>query len=174
MLSCRASALGLSMLLALASGCGAGDTVSQKPAEPASPTGTAAPVGGEEPGAAPAPSPTAACATPAAGTVVDVSVSDLKALVDAKAKIAVVDVREPSETAAGTIEGALLYPWNGKVLEAKHTELPTDRPIYVVCRSGSRSSAATAFLADKGRACIHDVQGGMNAWTAASYPTVTQ
>lgn len=114
----------------------------------------------------------AVCSEPAAGTVANVSVSDLKALVDAGAKIAVVDVREPSETAAGVIAGALLYPWNSGVLEAKHAELPTDRPIYVICRSGNRSVPASAFLAKNGHACIHNTEGGMLAWAAASYPTV--
>jgi len=71
------------------------------------------------------------------------------------------------------IEGALLYPWNSGVLQAKHAELPTDRPIYVICRSGNRSAAATEFLAKNGHACIHNTQGGMLAWNAASYPTVT-
>lgn len=109
---------------------------------------------------------------PGAGTVASVSVSQLKALIDSGAQLAVVDVREPSETAAGFIEGALLQPWNSGVLEAKHTELPTDRPIYVICRSGSRSVLASAFLAKNGHACVHNAEGGMVAWTAASYPTV--
>lgn len=108
---------------------------------------------------------------PAAGTVANVSVSQLKALIDSGAKLAVVDVREPSETAVGVIEGALLYPWNSGVLEAKHAELPSDRPIYVICRSGNRSVPASAFLAKNGHACVHNTEGGMLAWTAASYPT---
>jgi phage shock protein E len=155
-------------LFALA-GCSASED-----SAPPSTTGTTSPApSGSAATGAPTVEPASACTTPA-GQVVDVSVADLKALVDANAKIAVVDVREPSETAAGTIANALLYPWTSKVLEAKHDELPKDRPVYVICRSGNRSVPASAFLAKQGRACIHNVQGGMNAWTAAAYPTVTR
>ena len=134
--------------------------------------GTGAPTtGGEAADPPPAAEAPAACTDAPSGTVADVSVSALRSLIDSGATLAVVDVREPDETAGGTIKGALLFPWTGKVLQSRHVELPKDRPIYVVCRSGSRSSAASAFLAKSGHACIHDVQGGMNAWTAASFPT---
>ena len=115
----------------------------------------------------------AACADPPAGSVVKVSVGDLKALLDGGAKLAVLDVREPSETSSGVIAGAFLMPWSSGVLKARHTELPTDRPLYVLCQSGTRSALATDFLSKNGHACIHDTTGGMMAWRGASYPTVT-
>lgn len=165
------TALVLASLVAFGSACAASTTTPTGTEQPAGEPGTGAPPAAEEAGDPPATETPAACADAPAGTVADVSVSDLKALVDKGSSLAIVDVREPEETAQGTIEGALLYPWNGKVLQARHDELPTDRPIYVVCRSGSRSSLASAFLAKNGHACVHDVQGGMNAWAAASYPT---
>lgn len=164
-------ALLLASLLVFGSACAANTTTPTGTVQPAEQPGNGAPAPGEEASDPPAAETPAACADAPAGTVVDVGVSDLKGLIDKGAKLAVVDVREPEETAQGTIEGALLYPWTSKVLQARHGELPTDRPIYVICRSGSRSSAASAFLAKNGHACIHDVQGGMNAWAAASYPT---
>jgi phage shock protein E len=163
------SVLVLTALLAVGAGCAGTTETGPATEKPSEQKGTGAPpTATEVPQAPPA---AAACADAPAGTVADVSVGDLKGLIDEGAKLAVVDVREPEETAQGTVEGALLFPWNTKVLQARHGELPTDRPIYVICRSGSRSSAASAFLASTGRACIHDVQGGMNAWTGASYPT---
>lgn len=162
----------LTALLALGAGCTATTSTPPVTEKPSAQQGTGAPPAATEDTAAPpAPAATAACADAPAGKVTDVSVSDLKGLIDKGEKLAVVDVREPDETAAGTVAGALLFPWNTKVLQARHGELPTDRPVYVICRSGSRSSAASAFLASTGRACIHDVQGGMNAWTGVSYPT---
>lgn len=112
------------------------------------------------------------CSDPPAGTVVKVSVSELESIIQSGAKLAIVDVREPAETDRGVIAGALLYPWIGGVLKAKHGELPKDRPLYVICGSGTRSAQATAFLASNGHACVHDATGGMSAWTAAAYPTV--
>jgi rhodanese-related sulfurtransferase len=165
------TALLLASLLAFGSGCAASTTTPTGTGQPSEQPGGGTPPAGDEASDPPAAETPAACADAPAGTVADVSVSDLKGLLDKGAKLAVVDVREPDETAQGTIDGALLFPWTSKVLQARHGELPTDRPIYVVCRSGSRSSQASAFLAKNGHACIHDVQGGMNAWAAASYPT---
>lgn len=167
------TALLVASALALGAGCSA-TTTTPTTEEPAGQPGTGAPATGapvDDTQGPPAAKPPTACADVPTGTVKDVTVSALKALLDSSANIAVVDVREPDETADGTIKGALLFPWTSKVLQARHAELPTDRPIYVVCRSGSRSSQATDFLAKNGHACVHDVQGGMNAWSSASYPT---
>ncbi len=84
----------------------------------------------------------------------------------------VLDVREPTETASGIIEGALLMPWTSGVLQNEHSTLPSDQPKYVICGSGARSLAAAKFLVDQGLTCVFDVQGGMNAWKGAGYPTV--
>ena len=105
--------------------------------------------------------------------VVDVSVADLHQLITAAEALAVVDVREPEETASGIIAGALTYPWTSGVLTADHAALPDDVPLFVICRSGSRSALASQFLFDNGHACVHNVLGGMNAWTGAGYPTVS-
>ncbi|MBI5502058.1 MAG: rhodanese-like domain-containing protein, partial [Deltaproteobacteria bacterium] len=90
----------------------------------------------------------------------------------AGARLTVVDVREPSETASGVIEGALLYPWSSGVLRAEHGALPGG-PLYVICASGGRSPGAAAFLVENGHVCVHNVVGGMNGWRGAGYPTVT-
>ena len=74
---------------------------------------------------------------------------DLIALTES---LLVVDVREPSEycDARGHIPGAWNYPLNTGVLYARYEELPVDRPILVVCRSGARSNVAANFLDSQG------------------------
>lgn len=166
------TALGHVISLAIGAGCASADTVSEKPAteQPAPAPGEGTPGGGEA-DAAGAVEPASACTSPVVGEVADVTVDELKQRIESGAKLAVIDVREPDETAQGIIEGALLFPWTSKVLQAKHGELPSDRPLFVICRSGNRSVAASTFLAESGHGCVHNVTGGMIAWTAAGYPT---
>lgn len=79
----------------------------------------------------------------------------------------ILDVREDDEWMAGHIETAehiRLTEVPGRL-----AEIPTDRRVYVVCRSGSRSSKATAFLAQQGVDAVN-VAGGMQAWHSAGRP----
>jgi rhodanese-related sulfurtransferase len=46
-------------------------------------------------------------------------------------------------------------------------DLPRDRPLHVVCNSGSRSAAVTAWLLRDGWSDVHNVAGGMTAWPRA-------
>lgn len=48
-------------------------------------------------------------------------------------------------------------------------ELPRDKVIVCICRSGGRSLRAAEFLAEEGFD-VRNVDGGMLAWQAARYP----
>jgi rhodanese-related sulfurtransferase len=50
-------------------------------------------------------------------------------------------------------------------------ELPVDRKIVCVCRSGARSGRATKYLLDQGRDTVN-LEGGMLAWSAEGEPIV--
>jgi rhodanese-related sulfurtransferase len=103
-----------------------------------------------------------------------VTPAEAKALVDAGGDLIVIDVREPSEfcapnanppVPAGHIAGAKNYPWSSGVLKARYGELPMDRPILVVCLSGSRSRTAAKYLCDQGYTLVTAMSSGMSAWT---------
>ncbi len=83
----------------------------------------------------------------------------------------VIDVREPSEWAAGHIAGAILIPLGQ--LPARLSELPRDRMIVVVCHSGNRSAQGRDILRSAGFASVTSMAGGMAAWLAAGHPVVT-
>lgn len=102
----------------------------------------------------------------------DLTVEQARDLIASTAGLVVVDVREPSEfcDARGHIPGALNYPLTSGVLQARYAELPMDRPILVVCRSGGRSSVAANFLDAKGIPEVYDMNGGMNAWLWDTVP----
>lgn len=50
-------------------------------------------------------------------------------------------------------------------------DLPSDRLIVCVCRSGARSGRATQFLLEQGRDAVN-LEGGMLAWSAEGEPLV--
>ena len=68
------------------------------------------------------------------------------------------DVREPFELAVESVPGAINIPL-GK-LRARIKELPRDREIHVICRSGQRAYMATRILMQNGFKA-RDVSGGM-------------
>ena len=76
-----------------------------------------------------------------------------------------VDVREGNEFVAVRAPGAVLLPTSSFLL--RFEELPRDRPLHVICASGSRSAAVAAWLLRNGWSDVHDVAGGMTAWLRA-------
>jgi glyoxylase-like metal-dependent hydrolase (beta-lactamase superfamily II)/rhodanese-related sulfurtransferase len=88
------------------------------------------------------------------------------ALAEVLHRVQVVDVRDPEEFGHGLghIDGARLVPLGQ--LESRQAELPRDRPIVTVCRSGARSARAAAMLAKAGFAQVANLRGGMLRWRA--------
>ncbi len=99
----------------------------------------------------------------------EVSVSEAADLRDAGAFM--LDVREPEEWMAGHIPGATLIPLGE--LASRVSEVPTDRQVVVVCRSGNRSATGRDILRDAGLEQVTSMAGGMNQWAGAGYETVT-
>ncbi|MDQ6656700.1 MAG: rhodanese-like domain-containing protein [Actinomycetota bacterium] len=79
------------------------------------------------------------------------------------------DVREDDEWAAGHAPDATHLPMTSLADQLDH--VPDGSPIYVICRSGGRSSRVTAFLNANGWDAVN-VSGGMSAWAAAARPLV--
>lgn len=78
------------------------------------------------------------------------------------------DVREPDEFVAIRAPGAALFPTSTFVLRI--AELPRDRPILVICRSGNRSASVTDYLIRSGWTDVVNITGGMIAWERAGLP----
>ncbi len=55
-------------------------------------------------------------------------------------------------------------------LPARLNELPRDREIVVVCRSGNRSQQGRDILLNAGFQQVTRMQGGLNEWRASGYP----
>ena len=84
----------------------------------------------------------------------------------------IIDVRTPEEYAEGHVDGARLIPVDE--LEERLAEVPTDKQVYVYCRSGKRSARAAALLASHGFGRVENVLGGILAWQEAGHPVVKQ
>lgn len=81
------------------------------------------------------------------------------------------DVRQPEEWAEKHIEGAVLIPLGE--LESRMNEIPTDRDVLIICRSGNRSTQAREILRAAGYKRTTSVIGGINAWIAEGLPTIS-
>ncbi|MCX2731211.1 rhodanese-like domain-containing protein [Saccharopolyspora sp. NFXS83] len=86
------------------------------------------------------------------------------------ANFALLDVRENDEWAAGHAPGAVHIPMNE--VPQRLDELPEADQVYVVCRSGGRSARVTAYLNANGWDAVN-VERGMNGWSAAGRPVVS-
>ena len=103
-----------------------------------------------------------------APTVPTVPADEGQALVSGGAML--LDVREPDEWGAGHAPGAAFMPM-GQV-EEHIDELPRDRRIVVICRSGGRSATVTQALVAAGFDGVN-LAGGMRAWAASGFDVVT-
>lgn len=79
--------------------------------------------------------------------------------------IQLLDVRRPAEYEEAHIKGSTLANWEDKAEFEKHTQhLDKDKPVYVYCRSGKRSSAAADFLSGQGFKNVVNLEGGILGW----------
>jgi rhodanese-related sulfurtransferase len=80
------------------------------------------------------------------------------------------DVREPWEWQLARIEGAANMPM-GEIPGRIH-ELDSAHPTVVICHHGVRSLQVVAFLQRHGFDNLHNLQGGIDAWSRQVDPSV--
>ncbi|MDQ6481068.1 rhodanese-like domain-containing protein [Dyadobacter sp. LHD-138] len=79
--------------------------------------------------------------------------------------VQLLDVRRPAEYEEGHIKGSTLTNWEDKASFEEHTRhLDRDKPVYVYCRSGKRSSDAATFLSEQGFKNVVNLEGGILGW----------
>jgi rhodanese-related sulfurtransferase len=98
-----------------------------------------------------------------------ISVRDLKAKLDAREPIVLIDVRQPEEFKSGHVAGARSLPL--PTLATRLDELAKDAAIHCICLSGGRSQAACELLQRQGFTNVTNVVGGMGAWQQAGLPS---
>lgn len=80
------------------------------------------------------------------------------------------DVREPWEFEKARIEPATLIPM--RELPARLGEIDRDREVVAICHHGGRSMHVAIFLEKQGVRRVHNLVGGINAWSQTVDPAV--
>jgi rhodanese-related sulfurtransferase len=97
----------------------------------------------------------------------EIDIEGLKQQLDTEAGTVLIDVREPAEYAEAHVPGAVLIPMGQ--LPSRLDEVPKDRTLYLICRSGNRSAAMGPLLDAHGFDSVN-VVGGTAAWVQAGHP----
>ncbi|MFZ9982800.1 MAG: rhodanese-like domain-containing protein [Cyclobacteriaceae bacterium] len=93
----------------------------------------------------------------------ELTVSDLKSLMDNKADFQLVDVREPHEYEICNLGGDLI-PLS--MIPESIDKIKRDKQVIVHCRSGARSGQAVSWLEKShGFTNIYNLKGGLLAWS---------
>jgi rhodanese-related sulfurtransferase len=85
-------------------------------------------------------------------------------------KVNILDVRTKVETdeESARIKGALLIPINE--LRDRVAEVPKDKPVMTICRSGRRSVLAAGILKENGWSRVANIRGGLLQWQEEGLP----
>lgn len=87
-------------------------------------------------------------------------------------QVDLIDVRMPTEFREVHAEGAKNYPLDSldpKAIAGSRNGRSSE-PVYVICKSGNRSTKAVQKFLDAGIVNVVNVEGGTTAWEAAGLP----
>lgn len=122
-------------------------------------------------------------------SVQGITVKEVKARLDTDDDVLLLDVREPHEWQISAIPGAVGIP-KGQIVQAKNAvlagrklweesvlaQIPRDKTLLVLCRSGIRSEDAIRLLSEVGYdpQKMYNILGGILAWSREIDPTQPQ
>jgi len=109
---------------------------------------------------------------PMSDQISEISPTELKQRVDRGDDVVIVDVREPYEWEMGNLEpyGAKLIPL--AELPERLDEVEKTDEIVLMCRSGGRSEKALKLLREQGFDRLHNLSGGILAWSDEIDPSI--
>jgi rhodanese-related sulfurtransferase len=104
--------------------------------------------------------------------VKQMTVGELKKVLDADPKALLIDVRELAEFREVRAARAQLLALS-EFSPDKVAKLASDKeaPIYLICRSGARSMRAAEALEQAGYSNLNNIEGGTQAWVSSGYET---
>jgi thioredoxin 1 len=100
---------------------------------------------------------------------VNLNAADFQKKIEEFPKAPIVDVRTPEEFTNGHILNAINININSESFEGEISKLDKNKPVFVYCLSGSRSSNAARDMRAKGFKEVFELSGGMMRWRAAGF-----
>lgn len=100
----------------------------------------------------------------------DITPAEVQEQLNQGTDVVLIDVREPHEWSAGHIEQAQHIRLSE--IPNRVAEIPKDRDVVMICRSGGRSENARQFLAQSGYTRVKNMVGGMMRWARDVDPNV--
>lgn len=100
----------------------------------------------------------------------EVESPQLASMMEENDELVIIDVREMHEIARGTIEGAIPMPMASVPLRLN--EIPGDKEVVFICRSGARSGQVCMFLGQHGYENVINLRGGMIGWVRSGFEPV--
>ena len=106
------------------------------------------------------------------GGITEVAADEVKKRLDAKERVAIIDVREKDEFSQGHLPGSIFIPRG--FLEMRIEEKVPDRgqAIVVYCAAGNRSAFAAKTLRELGYESVTSMTGGFTGWKDKGFPYV--
>jgi rhodanese-related sulfurtransferase len=106
--------------------------------------------------------------------MLETTVQQVKAKLDAGDAVHLLDVREGHEVAICTLSGAEHIPMMPLFLGMKKTAAARDAEIVVYCHHGIRSLEAAKFLQMEGFENVKSMSGGIEEWATAIDPSMAR
>ena len=104
--------------------------------------------------------------------VTHVNTLEAKLMMSERPDLVVIDVRTPSEFARGHIIGSINIDFKDASFPTWLKALDPSQDYLIHCRSGGRSTSSLAVFKEAGFSHIIHMDGGMNGWNKAKFPTV--
>src|SRR5690242_7340590 len=101
-----------------------------------------------------------------------ITAAELKAMLDNKDNIFLVDVREPNEYEIVSIPGATLIPKDQFLNGSARERLPQDKRVVLHCKSGTRSAECLAVVKNAGFSDAVHLGGGVLSWVNTVDPSL--
>ncbi|MFD1755186.1 rhodanese-like domain-containing protein [Rufibacter sediminis] len=111
------------------------------------------------------------CQQETGGTKVNLTATEVKRLIESNQDIVVLDVRTPYEFQEGNLKGAVNIDYTSPDFEQEIAKLDTAATYLLYCKSGNRSSKATAVMKSNNFNNLYNATVGFDALRSAGVQT---